>query len=106
MTEVQALLLAALQELGRTYGHALSKKLEEMRGRKMSIGSLYKALHKLERDGFARATWEDQNESEFGRPRRRFYEITAVGESALRDYALQMRKSYEALKPWAEGTSP
>jgi len=42
-------------------------------------GSLYPALHKMERNGLLKAYWE---ESEAGR-RRKFYRITAKGQKAL-----------------------
>ena len=96
-------MLAALQQLGRTYGHALGKKLEETRDRPMSLGSLYKALHSLERQGYASGLWEEQSSGDYGRPRRRFYEITALGEQALGEFATKLRTTYQTLRPWAEG---
>jgi PadR family transcriptional regulator PadR len=59
-------------------------------------GTVYPALSRLERDGYVRSAWEDE-ERAFGegRPARRYYRITAPGTRAL-DAALTY---YRALLP-------
>jgi len=106
ITEVQALLLAVLREQGKAHGHAMAKELEEMRGKPMGIGTLYKALHALERRGLVRGQWEDQPEAEYGRPRRRFYRITGVGERALKEYAAHIDSTRQLLRPRTGGALP
>ena len=47
-------------------------------------GTLYKALDSLRRLGFLESEWEDQLlAAQEGRPRRRFYSVTAAGEAAV-----------------------
>ena len=49
-------------------------------------GTVYPALSRLERDGLARSSWEDDGRAHReGRPARRYYRITAPGARALED---------------------
>lgn len=49
-----------------------------------AYGTLYKALDRLERVGYLESRWEAPDyAAEAARPRRRFYRITGLGESAL-----------------------
>jgi DNA-binding PadR family transcriptional regulator len=49
-------------------------------------GTVYPALSRLERDGYVRSSWEDdQHAHREGRPARRYYRITAPGTRALED---------------------
>jgi PadR family transcriptional regulator PadR len=49
-------------------------------------GTVYPALSRLERDGFVRSAWEDEQEAYAeGRPARRYYRITAPGTRAMND---------------------
>jgi DNA-binding PadR family transcriptional regulator len=49
-------------------------------------GTVYPALSRLERDGYARSAWEDEQRAfREGRPARRYYRITAPGTRALDD---------------------
>jgi PadR family transcriptional regulator PadR len=64
--------------LARTIGDATDAK------RLTAYGTLYKALDRLERAGLLESRWEEaQDAADAARPRRRFYRITALGESAL-----------------------
>ncbi len=47
-------------------------------------GTVYPTLGRLKRSGLIKARWEDQRTAERqGRPRRRYYELTADGQLAL-----------------------
>lgn len=47
-------------------------------------GTVYPALSRLERDGYVRSAWEDEQRAHReGRPARRYYRITAAGVQAL-----------------------
>jgi DNA-binding PadR family transcriptional regulator len=47
-------------------------------------GTVYPTLGRLKRAGLVKARWEDQRIAEReGRPRRRYYELSAAGEEAL-----------------------
>jgi PadR family transcriptional regulator, regulatory protein PadR len=49
----------------------------------ISSGTVYPILLRLEADGLVKSKWETEDSSELGRPRRRLYEITGDGISAL-----------------------
>jgi PadR family transcriptional regulator PadR len=50
----------------------------------MPSGTVYPTLGRLKRSGLVKAHWEDQRVAEReGRPRRRYYELTADGAQAL-----------------------
>ncbi len=54
--------------------------------------TVYTSLRRLEKRGFVRGRWEDAEIAEAERrPRRRYYELTADGESALREAAAKLR---------------
>lgn len=70
------------------HGFLLARELRDRQGAKRltAYGTLYKALDRLERRGYLASRWEDPNRAaEDGRPRRRFYRLTIVGEKALAD---------------------
>jgi DNA-binding PadR family transcriptional regulator len=73
------LLLAVLAE-APGHGYELSRRLTGRSGGEFDVneGSLYPALHRLERGGHLRSSWADVA----GR-RRRVYAITAAGAKAL-----------------------
>lgn len=56
-------------------------------------GTVYPTLGRLKRSGLVKARWEDQRIAEReGRPRRRYYELTAAGAEALAKGASQVAK--------------
>jgi PadR family transcriptional regulator len=71
------LLLAVLAE-APGHGYELGRRLAERSGGELGIpeGSLYPALHRLERSGAVESAWSRDN----GR-RRRVYRLTARGRS-------------------------
>lgn len=51
-----------------------------------ALGTLYRALARMERDGLLESRWEDppgSTEEERPGPRRRLYDVTAAGEAKL-----------------------
>jgi PadR family transcriptional regulator, regulatory protein PadR len=74
------LILQTLQ-WGPRHGYALSKAIRTNSGEilKVDTGSLYPALHRLERKGWIRAEWKA---SEVG-PRLRVYRLTKNGKKQL-----------------------
>jgi DNA-binding PadR family transcriptional regulator len=46
---------------------------------KLASGTLYPILLRLEGAGWLQSRWEREEPSELGRPRRRFYHVTALG---------------------------
>jgi len=80
------LVLAILAE-GRSYGYAILKRVHDLSAGEIAWtdGMLYPLLHRLERLGHVQATW---GESPEGR-KRKYYELTAVGETALAEHRRQ-----------------
>lgn len=69
------------------YGFALAKRIADRTGAGAltAHGTLYKALGRLAERGLVESEWEDPSiAAEEGRPRRRLYRVTGVGEVAYR----------------------
>jgi PadR family transcriptional regulator len=66
---------------GPTHGYAIAQRLQQMSKDVLQVqqGSLYPALHRLEKRGWVRAEWAA---SETGREAR-FYALTRVGRKQL-----------------------
>jgi DNA-binding PadR family transcriptional regulator len=67
------------------HGFLLARELRDRGGAKRltAYGTLYKALERLERMELLESRWEDpQVAADDGRPRRRFYRVTVIGEQA------------------------
>ena len=72
--------------VSEAHGFLLAKEMREERHarRLTAYGTLYKALDRMERAGYLESRWEDPMiAARQGRPRRRFYWVTLVGEGAL-----------------------
>lgn len=84
------LLILKTLALEPQHGWAISERIQQISGNTFQVqqGSLYPALHRLERRGRIRATW---GVSENGR-RAKFYELTAAGRKELKDDAETWRK--------------
>ena len=71
--------------VAETYGFQLAKAIRQAHGarRLTAYGTLYKALDRLAQAGYLTSRWEDpQAAATEGRPRRRFYQVTPIGEAA------------------------
>jgi PadR family transcriptional regulator PadR len=79
------LLLLKILALGPMHGWAISQRLNQVSGDvlRVSDGSLYPALHKLEQEGWIAAEWKT---SELGR-RAKFYSLTRLGRRHLEQEA-------------------
>ncbi len=73
-------ILLAVLEPGPRHGYAIMEALRVRSDGQVNLptGTLYPALHRLERAGLVQATW-----SEAGGRRRRVYELTTAGRQAL-----------------------
>ncbi|MHB1193887.1 MAG: PadR family transcriptional regulator [Longimicrobiales bacterium] len=79
MTQITALVLRAVAA-----GHRHGFDVMEACG--LPSGTAYPALRRLERAGLLRSRWENATAAHAeGRPRRRTYELTAPGKTALPD---------------------
>jgi len=77
MTQVTALVLRAIGA-GHRYGFDVMEAVD------LPSGTVYPALRRLDKAGLLKARWEANAEAHAdGRPRRRIYELTREGRSAL-----------------------
>ena len=97
-----SILEAALELRGQgiteAHGFLLAKTMrDDHHARRLTAyGTLYKALERLERGGQLVSRWEDPRiGANEGRPRRRLYRVTLVGEGAV-EQALGERRSPSA----------
>lgn len=68
------------------HGFRIAKEIKDREDAKLltAHGTLYKALDRLQKAGLLESDWEDPLvAAQEGRPRRRFYRVTAAGEAAL-----------------------
>jgi len=75
------LLILRTVALGAQHGWAISERIQQVSSEVLQVrqGSLYPALHRLERRGWIKARW---GTSENNR-RAKFYELTRTGEKQL-----------------------
>jgi DNA-binding PadR family transcriptional regulator len=72
----------------------------------MPSGTVYPTLGRLKKRGLVRPRWEDQRVAEReGRPRRRYYELTADGAEALREGVARVSAVAADLAPDSGATS-
>ena len=89
------LLLATLRDSGPAHGYAIIARLRDRSSGAFDLpeGTVYPALHRLERDGLVASEWDASAPR-----RRRVYQLTAAGAGALaakrrdwRDFARGMQ---------------
>ena len=75
------LLILRTLSLGRQHGWAISERVQQMSSDALQIqqGSLYPALHRLERRGWIRASWGTSDNNR----RAKYYELTKNGRQQL-----------------------
>jgi PadR family transcriptional regulator, regulatory protein PadR len=76
-----SLLLLQLLEERDMYGYELVKELENRSSNEFSVkeGTLYPALHKLEKQDYIECYWQEQEKG----PARKYYRITEAGKEML-----------------------
>ena len=75
------LLILKTISLGPKHGWAIAKRIQQVSEEVLQVqqGSLYPALHRLEQQGWIRASW---SETETGR-QAKFYTLTRAGRAQL-----------------------
>jgi len=75
------LLILKTLSLGAQHGWAISERVQQVSRDRLQIpqGSLYPALHRLERRGWIAATWGASDNNR----RAKFYELTRAGRKQL-----------------------
>jgi len=83
LSRIETLILIALTTKER-YGLDIVQRVRDITDGRLvlPLGTLYTTLHRMERKGFARGRWGEATEVRRG-ARRRYYQITALGERAL-----------------------
>ena len=82
--EFEQLVLLALLQLGdQGYALPLRRLMNEIAGRSISRGALYRTLDRMEQKGYVDWDIEEDVEGRGGHPRRRFF-VTPSGLSAVR----------------------
>ena len=79
-----------------TYGYAISQAvLDRSRGYfELKEGSLYPALHRLERQGLLRSSWAETDDAR----RRKYYRLTPAGRRMLAERRNEWEKFTGAVK--------
>jgi len=77
------LLILRIVSLGANHGYAIGQRIQQISRDVLQVqqGSLYPALHRLEKRGLLSAEWK---ETETGREAK-FYRLTAQGKNQLKD---------------------
>lgn len=91
MTHATALVLRGLDA-----GHAYGFDLMDATG--LPSGTVYPILRRLEEAGLVRGAWEESESAEDrGRPRRRYYELTAEGRDVVPEATRRLAGSLRLL---------
>jgi len=81
--EMELMVLLAVLRLGdEAYGVPISKELQILAGRDVSVGSIYAALERLEAKGFVTSSLGDPTPERGGRAKR-YFRVTTRGLRAL-----------------------
>jgi PadR family transcriptional regulator PadR len=75
------LLILRTIALGPQHGWAISQRIQQMSGEALQVqqGSLYPALHRLERRGLIKSSWDTSENNR----RAKYYQLTASGRKHL-----------------------
>src|SRR5438132_14161141 len=89
------LLLLKIVALEPLHAWAISQRLKQISGEVLQVsdGSLYPALHKLEQEGWIKATWKPTENNR----RAKFYELTRSGRKELEREAANWRRLSAAI---------
>jgi DNA-binding PadR family transcriptional regulator len=84
--ELEAAVLYSTYHCGDdAYGVSISDTIKERTGDDVAMGAIYATLDRLERKELVRSWWSEPGPGRGGR-RKRLFEITGAGKTALRDY--------------------
>ena len=102
LSDLEVLALAALERLGPdAYGVSVRDEIEARMSRSVSIGSLYKALHRLEERGLVSSEVGEPSAVRGGRAKKHL-RIQPAGRSALAAEVASYRRMFEGVGPERE----
>ncbi len=80
---------------GEAHGHAISKHIRRTSNEQLKVetGSLYPALHRLEKQGLVAAKWELSDKGK----RAKFYRLTTDGKRRLADERSRWKQMSKAI---------
>jgi transcriptional regulator len=102
---VDILILASLGEGAARHGYGIAEWIEDITGGTLLLeeGTLYPALHRLQRKGLLASSWGSSSNNR----RARFYRLTAKGETeraeAVKEWDRYARAVSTALAPGSAG---
>ncbi|MFG1691667.1 PadR family transcriptional regulator [Gemmatimonadota bacterium] len=95
--EFEQLVLLALLRLGdEAYGMTVRRELEDTAKRTATLGSVYGTLDRLEEKGLV-SSWRADPEPVRGGHPRRYFQVTAEGELALRRSQRMMERMWDGV---------
>jgi DNA-binding PadR family transcriptional regulator len=97
----QLVLLATLRLDGKAYAVPILDELQSKTGLKLSRGSVYVTLDRLEQKGYLES-WFAEPTRERGGKAKRFFRLTGVGAEALRRSRSALAKMWEGQEPALE----
>ena len=84
--DLEAAVLYSVIHCGNdAYGVSISDTIKERTGDDVAMGAIYATLDRLQRKKLLRSWWSEPG-SERGARRKRLFEITGPGRTALRDH--------------------
>jgi len=95
------LLILRTLGLGPNHGWAISERIHQISSKVLQVqqGSLYPALHRLERRGWIKARWGASDNNR----RAKYYELTTAGRKQLEAEKSQWKKLSAAVAQVLEG---
>jgi PadR family transcriptional regulator, regulatory protein PadR len=95
------LLVLRTLSLGPNHGWAISERIHQISSKVLQVqqGSLYPALHRLERRGWIKARWGASDNNR----RAKYYELTTAGRKQLEAEKSQWKKLSAAVAQVLEG---
>ena len=80
---------------GSSYGYDLIEKLKELGFHEgaVDVGSVYRVLRKLEKEGYVDSFWQEVP----GRKKKRYYDITSQGMHLLEKWTERIKERKRAL---------
>ena len=95
------LLILRTLVLGPNHGWAISERIHQISSKVLQVqqGSLYPALHRLERRGWIKARWGASDNNR----RAKYYELTPAGRKQLEAEKSQWKKLSAAVAQVLEG---
>ena len=94
MTTLRVLMVLLENPAAKRYGLDISKATG------LGVGTVYPILMRFEQAGWLTSAWEEIDPQVAGRPRRRFYRLTAEG---VRSARVALVEAQQALEPTRQG---